>query len=185
MKSNLLIISILCLILLGACVNKKDQAQAWAACSSASGNPTETKVNGKVYEIDNLYEGQPRFELQSRNEGAMRYGFKYLYQEYENFTQELLEASTVLCVEATTTLVRNCVYNTGGKDYTLRLNHIDANLKLITWPSREVIAQTTMAGPSFGKCPSEVWHDSNETSYDVYDGLDLNGWLGQYVTITE
>jgi hypothetical protein len=115
----------------------------------------------------------------------MRYGFKYLYQEYENFTQELSEASTVLCVEATTTPAGNCVYTTGGKDYTLRRNHVEANLKLINWPSGEVIALTSMQGPSFGNCPSSVWHDSGETSYDVYDGLDVKEWLDQYVTVTE
>jgi hypothetical protein len=185
MKKSPLIIVVLCIILLAACGNLKDMGKVWDVCNSASGSPSGNSVSGKVYEIDNLYEGQPFFELQSRNEGAMRYGFKYLYQEYENFTQELSEASTVLCVEATTALVSQCSYNTGGKDFTLMRYHVDANLKLITWPSAEVIAQTTLEGSSFGKCPSEVWHDSNETSYDVYDGLDLNGWLDQYVTITE
>lgn len=186
MKTTRLIISILCLILLGACVNKKDQAVAWEACTSATGNPTGNKVSGKVYEIDNIYEGQPRFEFTARNEGAMNYGYKYLYQEYRNFTQELSEAGSVLCVEVTTTLFRNCVYASGGTEYTLRQHHIVASLKLLAWPSRELVAQPTLEGISFDKsCPSSVWHESGVKSSDAYDGVDLNGWLNRYVTISE
>ncbi len=188
MNTTRMTVSILCLLALTACgYDKEEMAQAWAACNSATGTPTGNGIRGMVYEIDTINAGSLGFEFPSREYGAGIYGYTYLRSEYENLTQDLSEASAVLCAEVATTFFEDCNYPSDANiEFTLKYYNTTAHLTLLAWPSGELVAETTLENQyKGGGCPDSVLHEDSETSRDVYAAVDLEEWLDQYVTIAE
>jgi hypothetical protein len=181
-------VSILCLLALAACgPDKEELAEAWAACDSATGTPTGNGIRGMVYEVDTINAGSLGVEFTSREYGAGIYGYTYLRSQYENLTEELSEASAVLCAEVATTFFEDCNYPSDANiEFTLKYHHTKARLTLLAWPSGEQVAETTIESRfKGGACPQSVLHEDSEKSRDVYGAVDLEEWLDQYVTITE
>jgi hypothetical protein len=187
MKSIQLTIYILCLILLTACgYDEEEMREAWAACNSATGTPSETRISGKVYEIGTIDAGPPNFEFTEPNTGVAGYGYKYIDDEYKNFTKDLSKASAVLCAEVKTFLLQTCNY----PNFIQRAYRTEVRLTLLAWPSKELIAQTSlMSEPPtefFGtSCASVILHESDEKFRNVYESVNLDGWLDQFVVTSK
>jgi len=189
MKTTRLAIYALCLILLTACgYDQKEMEEAWGACTSATGKPSGNRVSGKVYEIDSIDAGSPGFGFTEYVGGPSLLGYKYIDDGYKNLTKDLSKAGAVLCAEVKTAFFDYCNYPSDQKiEFTISYYHTEAHLSLLAWPSKELIAQTILTPTeSFGGgCAPTVLRESDERFRQVYERVDLDGWLDQYVTITK
>jgi len=179
---------ILCMILLTACAyDKKEMQTAWDACQAAAGKSTGSKVSGIVYEIDSINKSPLRDDFTGRDYGPGIYGYTYLKEGYDNVTLNLSKASAVLCADVSTTFVNRCNYPSNSDvQFTLNYYNTRAQLTLLAWPSEELIAKTVFEEKyPDSSCPSQVLHEDSEKTRDVFSGVDLKGWLDQYVTIVE
>ena len=165
--------------------DKEEMRDAWAACSSATGEPSDALISGKVYEIGTINSSPPNLEFTETNTRAASSRYKYLDDEYKNFTKNLSRASAVLCAEVETDLLQTCNY----PGFIYSAYSTEVHLTLLAWPSKELIAQTTLLGEPpeyFGRaCPTVVLHESDEKFRNVYAPVNLDGWLDQFVATTK
>ncbi len=174
-------------VLLASCGHLKELEKAWGICESANGTPTGNPITGPIFDVDSINGGSPGDRFTSREYKPGVYGYTYLTEEYENLAGKLDEASAILCSEVTTKFFSRCNYPSDEKiNFTLNLYHTEARLKLVAWPSGEVIAQTTLSNHYEKRtCPLNILHESDEKSRDENAPINLKEWLDQYVTISK
>lgn len=169
MKIRLFLTLILSLFVMTACMNPQEMEEAWDACHAATGTPSVRKVVGFVYGVGTFDQGDlgPAKDL------------------YSNETNDLSKASAVLCEEVVSSLKETCSYQSG---FVLRYHNTVAHLTLISWPLKEIIAQTSIIG-GFGEnevfCPPTYTHVGDEKVEDEYATIFINDWLNQFVTAPE
>jgi hypothetical protein len=151
-----------------ATAEANDRAIAWAACKSVIGHPSGRKVSGKPLAVA------------TQDGGALEDLGDNSYLAYAACAHRLTEASVVVCATLTSKLYADCRYpNAANVRYTLHLYSQEALATVLAWPSRELIAQTTLKSKT--SCPFSVTYAQGATEGRRYDHVDLKGWLGQYV----
>jgi len=193
LRTNLLIIALVCFILLTSCKTNQEYQQeredAWYACNSATGDPTGKNVTGMVFEVDSINGGPLDNAFMEVIYGKMgASGPVFHYPQYENLTHDLSKASAILCAEVTTRWTNSCKYpNDTDVQFTERYYKTEAYLSLISWPLGELIAQTVLEVNQYEdrSCPFYATYESGEKSRDVFSKVDLKAWLDQYITVVE
>jgi hypothetical protein len=192
MKLNKLIICVFCLMLLTACGSSKSQ-RAWDACTAASGTPTGNTISGQIFEVDTVNGGSPGNDLLDTTD----YSFEAVKGDYfaeatdyigfdkegtgtnPDFTSKLDEANAILCAEITNKLPRTCTFR--NSKLKILYHNTSIHLKLLGWPSGELIAETTLDGSMSGtQCPTQAMTSGKETTRSYYGWIQLMPWLLEY-----
>lgn len=194
MKQYILIICFLCLVLLTACGSDSEQ-EAWDACTSAAGTPTGNTVNGLIFEVDTVNGGELGRNLLDVEDLAiesLRPKYVAEAEDYIGFdkegtgvnpdlTHKLEEASAVLCAEITTYQHKTCGFS--NSTFKVIYHNTIVHLKLLSWPSKEFIAETTLDSKwDEIECPSQILlvGDQGQTDDVVTAWVNLIPWLTTY-----
>jgi hypothetical protein len=97
----------------------------------------------------------------------------------------LSEANLILCADESMSLHLTCNYpDNNNVEFTRRFYDTEVRVTLLTWPGKELIAESTLSAESRSDCPLMIDHLSSVKSDKAYAQVDVIGWVEQYVTIT-
>lgn len=99
-----------------------------------------------------------------------------------DLTNKLNEASAVLCATITTYQRKTCGFD--NSTFKVIYYNTVVQLKLLRWPSKEFIAETTLEGKwDEIECPTQILliGDQGETDDVVTAWINLMPWLTQYL----
>jgi len=195
----ILLIAIIISLMFSSCssetISPNILTTAWLTCQSASGVPTVHNFIGKAALVWNVH-SQSTLPKSGSNAHFEQVGSLWLtnanffilgnysdtkyYSDYDmdNYlTQNLDEAGAFLCVSVSYRDIQKCTYHSGNN---IIRTIAEADVKLVSWPDKSLIAEQHTVTESPDSCPPVIYG----TSHSVYDvemkNIDIWNWLLSY-----
>ena len=201
LKLSKIIIFLSFSILISSCYPATDEKNqnvlttAWLSCESATGEATEHPFSGKAilvwnlhpemdYQRDNrlvhteqignlLLNDAPYFILGDYSE--TRYYPEYNTEDY--FTYNLDEAGAFLCISVVYNDIETCTY--GSNFYMIRTK-ADVNVKLVSWPNKQIISKTHVSTGEPKGCPPVLNTSQLGDHLVEVNNIDIWEWFVKY-----